>query len=360
MSRDFIGSSVGRSFLKSPNRDRVTNGLIFWPSVTYMKTRFGGTDWCLAYFTNRSLQPHSGTRYRKIRYEFEWTEIPGTIVYPRRPAGKRIDNVYFGGGLTEPTHEIERADAPYQNLWPSFRTTRLIIDETATSSKYVTPTGETHTYTLEDPDPETAENHLATLRQELSAMPFQHLIARGVDAAYWTEGPITFAASEEDGFYRVIRNVGEILPNFMHTLGTAKKFIGLGIGTFNMGLPPTVPFQLGASLNANVLFPGAIAIGGGRVAGEIPLPAGTVPVGTNYGPYGFFYLGSKVLIGRSTALVQGLVSRSIARPSTGDQQFELGMSDLPGGVLFPPSEQIATDYYRYRYARYAIPPSTQL
>lgn len=92
MSRDFIGSEAGRSFKKSPNRDRVTRAPAvsrLLPQINYIHTAIGFFDNCLVNGAANGVR-----RYRRCRL----------TVTNNTTGARRIDLVDTGNGYQQPSY----------------------------------------------------------------------------------------------------------------------------------------------------------------------------------------------------------------------------------------------------------------
>lgn len=118
MSRDFIGSAQGRSFLKSPNRDRITagGGFKLYRSVILTSNRFGACDYQFGRPSGNN-DPISATRYGRVRMTTEWTDhiVQG---YGSTGSGVRIDELTNDGFQIYWNATVVRADAPYTASLP--------------------------------------------------------------------------------------------------------------------------------------------------------------------------------------------------------------------------------------------------
>ena len=105
MSRDFIGSSQGRSFLKSPNRDRVTRAIQsnLIPQINYLHVRLGFFDYCLS---GESVV--SNNRYSRCK--ITTTRVLDGVF--------RVDVILTGNGYMAPYYETTN---PSNIGWPAFR-----------------------------------------------------------------------------------------------------------------------------------------------------------------------------------------------------------------------------------------------
>lgn len=375
MSRDFIGSLEGRSFLQSPNRDRVTRGVQEFPyfaSVRFLSTRWGGFDWCLGGHNAPTQFLVSANRYRRIRIRHTW---PTQLAFP---AGVREDLIEYGDGLTDPVASNIQEDDPLTQ-YPDVNVST--VSATATERRDLVSSSNPsvlaidRVITLEDPvsvDPFIAESYV-----DFDGMTnFQHRIRlfqppafnEYDDRAYWSRGPLKWGTQPDillPGTTRVTSNLatpsigtqGGASNSLEHHPSGSKQFIELGTGS-RVFIVPEPPGN-GAVARIAALAGAAVAsvTNPGHAAGAPVIDGIEVLLS-------FVWLMdlTKVNMQASQGQVQRY-GRQLGVPVVPFTQFDLSSQTLPGGILEPPTAAQVTFYGvnagTHYYSRILIPPYTQ-